>query len=320
MLTAERVIENHHLEARVDSRELFFSHEGTHCNGTLLIPRNRPSPHPAAIIAHGGDAITRWSAKDLFMPMLNAGVAIFTWDKPGGYSAEGRWHLQSMRQRAEECISGMKFLQEETDTIDPTQIGFWGMSQAGWMLPHISALAPDTPFIIGISLPGEGVEDQVCYAVTNELVIEGFSEEEIQAAIAFESQRFKMLFTGVSYEDYIAFENGLADEAWIDVARTWSKSMWEFGRHNTGSDGFELPPDVKKLQSPCLLLFGDHDLSVDAEKASEYYNGEFTSMNHIDYEIRMFQSADHALCIDGHLSSDAMHVMNEWLLRHLRFA
>lgn len=122
------------------AKELTFTSQGNRLSGTLLLPGNG---HPAAIavIIHGDGPQDRYSDNGyspLFNTLLDAGIAVFSWDKAGIGNSQGNWLHQSMDDRAGEAVAALTLLQSLYQNT-PVQIGFLGFSQAGWMIPAAAA-------------------------------------------------------------------------------------------------------------------------------------------------------------------------------------
>ena len=104
--------------------------------GDLVLPGG-DGPHPAVILVSGSGPQTRTSIPDyatLKRKLSDAGFAVFSWDKPGSGESKGEV-LFAIGQGAEILVAGIAHLRTRAD-IDPTRIGLWGLSQAGWIMPH----------------------------------------------------------------------------------------------------------------------------------------------------------------------------------------
>ena len=92
--------------------------------------------------------------------MLKAGFATFAWDKPGTDESTGTLREPNLRhKRARILLDAIELMKARPD-IDPTKIGVWGDSQAGYVIPIALTQTNDIAFVICVSCPGESGHDQ----------------------------------------------------------------------------------------------------------------------------------------------------------------
>jgi ligand-binding sensor domain-containing protein len=98
--------------------------------------------------------------------MLQAGYATFAWDKPGSGESTGRLEDGSVQaQRTQILLDAIQVIRARPD-IDPRKIGLWGISQAGYVMPHVLAQSKDVAFMICVSCAGMSGYDQMAFQVT----------------------------------------------------------------------------------------------------------------------------------------------------------
>lgn len=100
---------------------------------TLLLPGEYKIP-PVVLIVHGDGAQNRWS-DDGYAPQVNdlldQGIAVFSWDKPGVGASQGNWLAQLMVDRAAEAAAALNPLRSEP-ILTNSPMGFLGFfRQAG---------------------------------------------------------------------------------------------------------------------------------------------------------------------------------------------
>ena len=90
---------------------------------------------------HGSGPAAR-DGYGLFPPIrkafARAGIGSLAWDKPGIGKSPGDWKAQNMEDRILETTRAVRFVQKRTNAR-PAQIGLWGISQAGWVMPAVTA-------------------------------------------------------------------------------------------------------------------------------------------------------------------------------------
>lgn len=136
-------------EANLDRVE-FISADGTILVGKVDLP-NGEGPFPAFVYVQGSGFTTRDQGGGSVVPaLIEAGYALLRYDKRGvgesggDYSSVGPRNSELiLGQLAQDARAGADFL-SQLDVIDPSRIGLFGNSQAGWIIP---AAAEDSEVI-----------------------------------------------------------------------------------------------------------------------------------------------------------------------------
>ena len=87
------------------------------------------------------------------------GVAALINDKRGCGRSTGDWNKSGFDDLAGNALAGLQRFKNRPD-INPHQIGLWGNSQGGWIVPLAAFRCPDVAFIISVSGPGITPETQ----------------------------------------------------------------------------------------------------------------------------------------------------------------
>ena len=106
------------------------------------------------MIIHGDGPQDRYSDNGynpLFNTLLEAGIAVFSWDKAGIGNSQGNWLHQSMDDRAEEAVAALTLLQSLYQNTRADWLSWF--LRAGWVIPAAAAQSqPDFSVIIGGAL------------------------------------------------------------------------------------------------------------------------------------------------------------------------
>lgn len=214
-------------------------------SGTLILP---PSGRPNAItlFIHGDGPQDRYSNGG-YMPLINTLVAnnigVFSWDKAGIGESEGNWLTQSMNERATEAQVALNLLREKYPT---TQIGYFGFSQAGWVIPiAASNSSPDFSVIIGGAV---NWRDQGAFYHRTRLNRAGLSPKAINQLVDEQLQS----------NDHTFGINGNHDPA---TSPEMSTDRFNFVVKNYLNDASK---DIPQMNGRILAIWGEDDLNVDA--------------------------------------------------------
>ena len=139
-----------------DHREvaLRFTCEGAVLAGTLYLP-SQQRRHPAVVWVHGSGEQPRLGYGAIVAPLVEAGIAVFSYDKRGVGESEGDCCTSPGQYNlvAADADGAVLALRSRAD-IDATRVGFYGVSEAGWVVPLAnSRLREPVAFTALVSAP-----------------------------------------------------------------------------------------------------------------------------------------------------------------------
>jgi uncharacterized protein len=109
--------------------------------GTLSMPRWSRKPVPGVVLVHGSGPLTREHGRGDTRRLVRLGFAVLAYDKRGAGASSGVYLRSSdtpadvlLRRLAADAAAAFDQLAADPD-IDTTRIGFFGASQAGWIIP-----------------------------------------------------------------------------------------------------------------------------------------------------------------------------------------
>ena len=131
--------------ARVGSRldvrqyEVRFPSGATTLAGTLTVPPG-DGPHPAVIYVSGSGSTLREESHWLDGLFVARGIAVLAYDKRGVGQSGGMYPGELASEAAIATLAGdaaaaARFLTVQPG-IDPSRVGFYGLSQGGWIIPQ----------------------------------------------------------------------------------------------------------------------------------------------------------------------------------------
>ena len=230
--------------------------------GTLLLPDSKRAKHAAVIFTHGGGAARRELIWGMGYLLAARGIAVLIYDKRGVGESKGNWGEASFENLADDAVAGAKFLQARAE-IDPKRIGFWGLSQGGWIAPLAASRFPDTAFAVAISGGGLTPATQELFDTEYELGKAGFSAEDVQKALTFQSLKNEMIRSFERWEQYLNMRAAVKDLPWyrvqgIDV-RGPDKQDHPAWAHMRRSYFYDPAPALKSMRCPLLAIQGELD-------------------------------------------------------------
>ena len=142
------------------------SADGTVLAGTLSRPRWVRQRVPAMVIVHGSGPLTRRELVGDVRRLVWEGIAVLAYDKRGVGASQGVYPRSwgdgaeaTLRVLAADAAAALDRLRRESG-VDPTRVGFFGASQASWIIP-IAAESVRPPPRFHVILSGAAVSTGV---------------------------------------------------------------------------------------------------------------------------------------------------------------
>lgn len=262
---------DHDLDRR-QSEAFVFTSGDVSISGTLWLP---DTPPVAAVVFVHGDGPQDRTSQGSYAPLINVfldrGIAVAAWDKPGVGGSEGNWLLQSMADRTLETRAALAQLALRFDNTIRGAVGF---SQAGWVLPSLTAEDADFIVLIGAAVSWH---DQGKYFTRMRLASENLDSIDIEETLAKRENENERTF-GPS-----ALSRNRPEGMSLD--------RWIFIRENRTADARNA---LSHLSLPLFAIWGADDLNVDAQRDAEIYS---LTLAHRDIvtEVVIWPDATHGL-------------------------
>jgi len=310
--------------APVEVEEVSFQSDHFKLVGDLQIPGTE-GKHPVIIMVHGDGGINRTDSgkyRPIMERFLRAGYAVFSWDKPGtgestGEFVDGAWILTNRASILVDAVESLK----EHPAIDPERIGVWGISQGGYVMPLALTMSDDIAFMIVVSGPGVNGIDQTAYLIGQQVLCQGYSEEEAELA----EQSFAGLCKATTYQEYRESQENLIqfpcaisftgkdltpEEDWVP----WDRQV----------DAFFNPIEViEQTTIPVLAFFGEKDTQVDPFQGAQAYEEALQKAGNQNFHVELIPGVAHVLdlaetgCMNEHrarvYAPEYLDLMEEWL-------
>jgi uncharacterized protein len=320
----------HAAPTRIISQELRFNNGNAHLVGTVYMPE-KGDRLPAVVVLHAAMAATRDAAlyRHLSEGLPALGIAVLIYDRRGSGQSTGSMEDISYETLADDGIAGQHAL-AKLPRIDPQGIGFWGLSQGGWLSVLAAGRSPDVAFAVSVSAPLVSAEQQMRFAIANRLLINGYSQADVE----------QMLATRQVWTDYLrgkASRSAALDAITKAEAKPWfqltyidtSKQLTTDPEHNSYRKEMDANPEaaVLKVKVPLLFIYGDSDPWIPVEESVRRLEALQKTQHNFEYFI--VQNASHEMMFPDHetmevdaktISSDAPQapayflMLGSWLI------
>ncbi len=308
-----------------------FKNGDVHLAGTLYLPATGDHV-PAVVALHSALVPSRDAAlyQHLREGLPAMGIAVLLYDRRGSGGSSGDLDASDYETLASDAVAGQHAL-AAVSRIDAKKIGFWGLSQGGWLALLAASSSPETAFAIVVSAPLVTPEKQMQFATANLLAVRGYSPSDVD----------RMLIDRKVWAGYMqgsdsrsAAASALRDaetQPWFDLAFLPKASELPADPKNT-SWHRKMNDDpvaaVRKIKAPLLFLYGGADPWVPVEKSLDQLRILTIEQARISYAIipdagheMMFRTKD-TMPFDAKSLSEAVPqapryfmILGSWLSR-----
>ena len=288
----------------IRQEEVTFKNGDVTLAGTLLLPAakdQRNAKRPALVFTHGGGPQLRDIMWGLGYLYAARGFAVLSYDKRGVGKSTGNWRAASFEDLADDAVAAAKFLQSRSD-INPKQIGFWGLSQGGWIAPLAASRFPDAAFAIALSGGGLSPAETELFDSEYELSKAGYTADEVKDALAFQKLKNEIITSPSSnakWDEYAKARAVAKDKKWfrhqgIDVFGPERREdpFWTYMRRFYVYDP---APTLRTSKAPLLAIFGELDTPEGVKANVRAIKQILDQAGRRDYTVKVYPNGSHNL-------------------------
>jgi dienelactone hydrolase len=249
-----------------DSIDVTFHNGGVTLAGTLCVPRSS-GRHPAVVLLQGSGGETRWGTNRFIADRFaRLGIAALVYDKRGSGASSGDWKSSSYDDLADDALAGIDLLASRPD-IDPKRIGLHGHSEGGIIAPIAAIHSPaKVAFVVAEDTVAGLVRDQDVYRVSHAIRDAGFTDSEIQHAMAMYMLMLDVACGRKSYGELETASQPVRDQKWYEWLAIPPKDsyLWSWYPKIGNLDSLVF---WKQVHVPVLLVYGELDQLVPVDES-----------------------------------------------------
>lgn len=279
--------------APISTRQLEFYNAGAELRGTLYLPTTDQAS-PVVVVFHSASNPLRDAAlyRHLFEIMPALGIGVFVYDRRGSGESAGPSANGSFELLADDGVAARKML-EAVDGVDARRIGYWGLSQGGWLAILAARRDPKAAFAIAVSAPMVTADVQMRFAVSNILRIRGYDEAAVALAVDARLGVDEFMRGQTNRADAQARLDRAIQEPWFDqiyMSPTFADpevSGWAREMRNDPLAG------LRDVRIPTLVVYGSDDPWIPVTTSIERLAPLTAQQGNI--QVRTIAGADHAM-------------------------
>jgi pimeloyl-ACP methyl ester carboxylesterase len=278
-----------------------FDGPGATLSGTVYTPTSQ-GPHPALVFVHGSGPqirIDNWPMADRF---ARAGIACLSFDKRGTGNSTGDWQQAEFDVLADDVVAAVDALRRRPD-IRPDQIGLWGVSQAGWVIPLAANKSDHIAFCIPVSGGAVSPAEQELWHRTQCLRFLGCDSRLLEAMRRGVAMHFQW-------------------EQLYKAGRFPIPPLFEIEPLDMYLDA---PAAIRRVRQPVLAIFGESDVLTPPRESAAIWANQLHAAGNRDYSVRLFPHATHGLLVsdrpfevlpESRLAPGYLKTMVDWIGKH----
>jgi pimeloyl-ACP methyl ester carboxylesterase len=282
-------------EPAVTVEEVQFRHRNDVLAGAFYRPA-RSDPCPAVALVFGSGPRDRSCGG--VGPVLGRhfalnGLACLTWDKPGVGRSTGDFNAQTFEDRAGEALAAVRFLRARPE-VRTNQVGLWGHSQGGAVVPLAASRSPDVAFLIQVAGWQGPAWKQDPVRVAAELRAAHFPETDVAEAVAFAERRMALIRNNRPFAELDRAQEAVQGARWFGAVQRCDRVLFESAQRQVGHDS---GPSWEGVRCPVLVIYGDRDLSTgQPEGLVDIIRRGLERGGNRDLVVKIFANANHSLC------------------------
>jgi alpha/beta superfamily hydrolase len=301
-------------QEKVKTDTFNFVFEGKKLSGFIDMPLDR-APLSLIIIVPGHERTNfgegHWVYDSMIYSFTNIGISCFRYNKAGCGKSEGEYnHSQTVQSSAKEIIIAIKELKRR-NIKGSDNIGFWGISRAGYVCPLV--IQEDSSIAFWISVSGTDGLDSWDYMFESYLRLSGKSVSEAKLLVEEFKNGGLFFESGGTYETYMKVTENFRADSLCRAFTGADKNITKEGYYNEQASlrniinykrdsitkSIIIVPDfesvLSEIQCPVLAIFGEKDSQVDWKKTSSLYQKTLGKTDENQLTIKTFPNGNHGI-------------------------
>ena len=291
-----------------------FRNADVRLSGLLFTPAaSKPAPALVFIGGTGYSTADRSYELSMLETFLEKGIAVLYFDKRGCGRSGGNWRTSTLADLADDALAAAHALMARKE-IDAKCVGFWGVSEGGWIAPLAASKDPRIAFFVDHGGPAVSPLEDELDDLTAGIRSVGFSGDDLEIAMALARALVDFYRSHDALPSFEAVLEAAKSRPWWSRFQAripqreedWRVQWWrKRGEHDSGATW-------KAVRVPALVLIGAEDSTMDRPKNLALYESMRASNPQI--ELRVVPAADHGLRAGGKIVDGVLESASDWIL------
>jgi pimeloyl-ACP methyl ester carboxylesterase len=289
-------------DPKVIAQDIRFTNGDARLAGTVYLPEGGGDRLPAVVALHSALAATRSAGifRHLREGLPAIGFAVLIYDRRGSGASSGNLKGSDYETLAHDAIAGQNAM-AKLPRIDPTKIGFWGLSQGGWLAVLAAERNKNAAFAISVSAPLVTPEQQMEFATTNLLSVRGYSEEDVKQMLAIRKAWVGYLSGTNSRAEAVDALANAETRPWFELAfMPKASQLTTDPAHNSWRREMntDLLAAIRKVKAPLFFIYGGSDPWIPVGRSVQELRLLKNQKHHVAYAV--VPNANHEMMFVEH--------------------
>jgi len=233
------------------------------------------------------------------------GIAVLAFDRRGSGQSSGDLSKADYETLADDAIAGQHAL-TQVSRIDPKKIGFWGLSQGGWLAVLAAGRSKDAAFAISVSAPVVTADEQMQFATRNLLTVRRYSQADVQDMLAAREAWMGYLHGKRSRNEAAEALRKAEEKPWFGISYLPRASqLTNDPEHDPNRIRLDDDPiaAVQHVKVPLLFLYADSDPWVPVGESLRRLQALASKLPNIQFAV--VGDANHEMMFPGNETMQA---------------
>ncbi len=270
---------------RIIEQDIEFQNDDARLSGRACLPAEGKNI-PGIVVLHGASSPSRDSGmyQHLYEGLPRIGIGVLVFDRRGTGKSTGSSKNIAYETLADDAIAGQNALEKLTP-IDPHNVGFWGISQGGWIALLATSRSKLPTFAIAVSAPIVTVESQMEFATSNLLKVRGYSQEDVRDMLRARKAWLAYLRGKRSLTSAINVMQGVERKSWFKLAFMPNSKELESSRGALKELCYNPLDTFREISVPLLFIYGGEDPWIPVQESIKRLREIVKKRHNITYDV-----------------------------------
>ena len=301
--------------------------------GKLVLP-NGKGPFPFLVFVTGSDPDTREAWQLEARALAARGIGSLLYDKRGVGGSIGASHdLASYDDLAGDVEGALRYLRSRADIADARRLGLAGQSQGTWVITKMAANDPAIAFLVFISGGAMTGAEQETYRTGALMKRAGFTDADVDAARAFQREKFAVARTGIGWNRLDSTMQRLraVSVRWFPGYGTGAaaRNLAVLRLYGVLQFNYDPRPDLGKIKVPTLVIMGENDVVFPPDTVIARMRGIYRRSGNTNLTTGILPRTSHGQLVRQYVRGEAfrwvvnpafVETLTSWVARLSRVA